>query len=128
MSIRATLFTARRIRRHRRLRARLHGTADRPRLSVFRSKSHVVVQLVDDVGGKTLLSVHDRKLPVVKTQKKNTRRMSPGITRAYALGALLAEQAKKQGITRVVFDRGGYTYHGRIQAVADGARAGGLAF
>jgi large subunit ribosomal protein L18 len=115
----------------------MHGTADRPRLSVFRSKAHLTVQLIDDNAGQTLLAMNDQKLPKSKEKKSDkaglptaAKRLQagPGIARAHALGKLLAEEAKKNGITRVVFDRGGYAYHGKIQAIADGARAGGLDF
>ena len=113
----------RRAERHRRLRARVHGTAARPRLSVFRSKKHLFVQIVDDDAARTLCMVHDKLLPK-KIDGGEGR--SPGVARAFALGTLLAKRARELGITRVVFDRGGHPYHGRVEAVADGARAGGL--
>lgn len=105
-----------RILRHRRIRANLSGTAARPRLVVFRSLAHIEAQIIDDVVGKTLVAVHDRKLKGTKTE------------RATAVGTALAQQAKAKNITVVVFDRGGYQYHGRIQALADAARAGGMTF
>jgi large subunit ribosomal protein L18 len=110
-----------RARRRIRTRAKVHGTADRPRLSVFRSLKHISAQLIDDAAGVTLVSARDGDLP--KTQKAP----SP-VERAHALGKLIADRAKEKNISRVVFDRGGRAYHGRIQALADGAREGGLTF
>ena len=109
----------RRYRRHLRVRKTLHGTAERPRLVVFRSLKHIAAQLVDDDRGVTLLGVNDRSegIQVAGNGK---------VARGKATGKLLAERAKAAGITRVVFDRAGYRYHGRVQAVADGAREGGL--
>ncbi len=120
------LRIAHRRRRHRRIRARLHGTAQRPRLSVFRSKKRLFLQLVDDVSGLTLVAVHDVHLQENAGTSSDGR--SGGVARAFALGKLLAVLAGERGITTVVFDRGGYAYHGRVQAVADGARAGGMTF
>ena len=116
-----------RARRHRRVRSRVSGTKDRPRLSVFRSKQHLFAQLVDDKAARTLLAVHDLHLPKVQKVAK-THAVSAGVARAEALGRLLGEKAKVAGITHVVFDRGGYLYHGRVRALADGARAAGLKF
>lgn len=111
----------RRFSRHLRIRKRVHGTAARPRLVVFRSLKHVYAQCVDDERGVTLVGVSDLT--------KELQREKPGkVGAAYAVGALLAERARDQGITRVVFDRGGYRFHGRVKAVADGARKGGLEF
>ncbi|MEO8199765.1 MAG: 50S ribosomal protein L18 [Gemmatimonadota bacterium] len=108
-------------RRHLRVRKKVAGTADRPRLAVFRSIKHIYAQLVDDDRGVTLLGVADvsEGIQVEKNGK---------VGRGKAVGKLLAEKAKAAGITRVVFDRGGYRYHGRVQAVAEGAREGGLEF
>ncbi|MEX2180468.1 MAG: 50S ribosomal protein L18 [Gemmatimonadaceae bacterium] len=105
-----------RARRHIRVRVKVAGTAARPRLVVFRSLKHVSVQLVDDVKRHTLLTVTDAGLSGKKSEK------------SVAVGKRVAEQAKAAGITKVVFDRGGYQYHGRVKAVADGAREGGLEF
>ncbi len=111
----------RRYRRRLRVRKKLHGTAERPRLVVFRSLKHIYAQLVDDDRGVTLLGVADRSDGVSPD--------GPGkIAKAKAVGASLAVKAKAAGVTTVVFDRGGYQYHGRIRAVAEGARAGGLRF
>lgn len=103
-------------RRHARVRAKVAGTGARPRLVVFRSHKHIYAQLVDDAAQRTLLSVSDAKLEGKKSEKST------------AVGKLVAEKAKAAGITKVVFDRGGYRYHGRVKAVADGAREGGLEF
>ena len=106
--------------RHRRLRKKVVGIAQRPRLSVFRSHRHLYVQLVDDAAGKTLLGC--------STQDERLKQATPrgNVSSATALGKLIATEAKKQGITRVVFDRGGYLYHGRVKAVADAVRAEGV--
>jgi large subunit ribosomal protein L18 len=109
----------RRYRRHLRVRKRVHGTAERPRLVVFRSLKHISVQLVDDDRRVTLLGVSDLSEGV---QVNGGGKVAKG----KATGKLLAEKAKSAGITRAVFDRAGYRYHGRVQAVADGAREGGL--
>ena len=105
-----------RARRHLRVRKRVSGIAERPRLVVFRSLKHITAQLVDDVAHHTLVTVSDMKLTGKKMEK------------SVAVGKLIAEKAKAAGVTQVVFDRGGYKYHGRVKAVADGAREGGLEF
>jgi large subunit ribosomal protein L18 len=110
-----------RLRRHLRLRKKVTGTAERPRLVVYRSLKHIYAQLVDDARGVVLLGVADRSDGVAKTDGGK-------IAKGFAVGMALAERAKSQGITRVVFDRAGYAYHGRVKAVADGARKGGLEF
>ena len=111
----------RRYRRHLRVRKRVSGTAERPRLVVFRSIKHIYAQLVDDDRGATLLGVGD-------VSEGITLEGTGKVAKAKAAGKLLATKAKAAGITKVVFDRGGYRYHGRVQAVADGAREGGLEF
>lgn len=109
----------RRKRRHLRVRKKVTGTAERPRLVVFRSLKHIYAQLVDDDRGQALLGVSDRSEGLqVEGEGK--------VAKAKAVGRLLAEKAKAAGHGKVVFDRAGYRYHGRIQAVADGARSGGL--
>ncbi len=110
--------TRRRVARHRRVTATLQGTAEVPRLSVFRSNQHIYAQLVDDAAGKTLLSAHDLKTKVEGTKKDV----------ALAIGKELGEKAKEAGIKNVVFDRGGFKYHGRVAAIAAGAREAGLKF
>ena len=111
----------RRYRRHLRVRTRVAGTAERPRLVVFRSLKHIYAQLVNDDQGVTLLGVSDASEGVDTTTAGK-------VNRAKATGKLLAEKAKAAGVTKVVFDRAGYRYHGRVQAIADGAREGGLEF
>lgn len=106
-------------RRHRRVRARVSGSATRPRFTVFRSAKHFSAQIIDDVSGRTLVAAGDKEVKVPVGGK---------VGAAEAVGKLLGERAVKQGITAVVFDRGGYTYHGRVKAAADGARATGLKF
>jgi large subunit ribosomal protein L18 len=101
------------------MRKRIRGTAERPRLNVFRSSSHIYVQLIDDENGHTLIAASSRDAQAQLGKKTENSRM---------VGRLAAERAKAAGIVRVVFDRGGYLYHGRVKAVADGARAGGLEF
>ncbi len=112
-----------RTRRRARIRARVIGTAARPRLAVFRSAKHISAQLIDDAAGKTLAAADDAKMKTAKAEG-----MEAKIAKAHAVGQALAEKAKKAGISAIVFDRGGYTYHGRVKALADGARAGGLQF
>jgi large subunit ribosomal protein L18 len=111
----------RRYRRHLRVRKKVVGTPERPRLVVFRSSKHIYAQLVDDSRGVTLLGASDRSEGMTPEAKGKTGK-------SFALGQLIAAQAKAKGIARVVFDRGGYQYHGRVKAVADGARKGGLEF
>jgi large subunit ribosomal protein L18 len=116
-------------RRHRislRLRKRVAGTAERPRLAVFRSVSHIYAQVIDDAHGVTLVSASSVE-PTVKA-KLPAGTSGGNIAGAKAIGALVAERLKEKGITRVVFDRGGFLYHGRVKAVADAAREAGLDF
>jgi large subunit ribosomal protein L18 len=110
-------------KRHMRIRSRLQGTAERPRLVVFRSLKHMYAQIIDDTRGHTLVaaSTLDASLrPDLPTLKK--------VDEAARVGTLVAERAKEAGITKVVFDRGGYLYHGRVQRLADAAREAGLTF
>jgi large subunit ribosomal protein L18 len=109
----------RRRRRHLRVRKKVVGTAQRPRLVVFRSSKHIYAQVVDDATGRTLVGASDRSDGVRPEGNGKT-------AKSFAVGRHIAEQAKAKGITKVVFDRGGYLYHGRVKAVADGARKGGL--
>src|ERR687896_794611 len=113
----AALKRVARIRRHRRVRKKVLGTAERPRLAVYRSNRHIYAQLIDDFAGATLASA-------------STLANGDGDpkARAKSVGSELATKAKKAGIQNVVFDRGGFRYHGRVQAVAEGAREGGLEF
>jgi large subunit ribosomal protein L18 len=109
-----------RLRRHRRVRGKVRGTAERPRLAVFRSNRGIFAQLVDDDAGQTVASASWLGLP--KSFKGDKREQ------AAEVGKRLADSAKKAGVETVVFDRGGYLYHGRVKALADGAREGGLQF
>jgi large subunit ribosomal protein L18 len=109
-------------KRHRRLRVRVIGTAERPRLAVFRSLNHIYAQLIDDGAGRTLVAV-DSRAPEFKQRGAAT---GGNVAAAKVVGELLAQRAKAQGITAAVFDRGGYQYHGRVKALAEAARAGGL--
>jgi large subunit ribosomal protein L18 len=110
-----------RIRRHRRIRKKVHGTAERPRLAVYRSNRHIHAQLIDDVAGRTLAAA--------STLEASLRGDANGNTDAAAkVGAALAERARAAGISVIVCDRGGFLYHGRVAALADAAREGGLEF
>ncbi len=112
-----------RLRRHTRVRKKISGTAETPRLNVYRSLNHIYVQVIDDVKGVTLCSA--------STMEKEVKAQISGMTKTDAaklVGKTVAEKAKKLGIENVVFDRGGYLYTGRVQAVADGAREAGLNF
>jgi large subunit ribosomal protein L18 len=114
---------AARHRRHRRVRERLSGTPDKPRLAVFRSLNHIYAQIIDDTSGHTLVSATDIE-SAVKSQKDGKKKSEV----AELVGQALAKKAKEKGIATVVFDRGGFKYHGRVKAFADAARKGGLAF
>ena len=109
-------------RRHLRIRKKVQGTAERPRLAVYRSLNHVYVQLVDDLNGRTLLTLSSGSKDSGAAGAKGK------IAASKAVGKRVAEMAKEKGISSVCFDRGGYLYHGRVKAVADGAREGGLNF
>ena len=111
----------RRARRHLRVRKRVRGTAARPRLVVFRSSKHIYAQVVDDDKGVTLVGAADTSEGI---QVEGTGKTA----KSHALGRLIAARAKEKGIARVVFDRGGYQYHGRVKALADAAREAGLEF
>jgi large subunit ribosomal protein L18 len=113
---------AARARRHRRIRVSLSGTGQRPRLNVFRSLHHIYCQVIDDATGTTLAAASTNE-PTVRTSLTGTK-----TDRAKAVGTAIAERAKEKGISAVVFDRGGYLYHGRVKALADAARAAGLEF
>ena len=120
-----------RSRIHDRIRRKLRGTPERPRLAVFRSVSHIYVQVIDDMGGRTLVAASsvDKDAvgkPAKGSKAKTSKTRGGNVAAAKMIGKLVAERAKQKGITKVVFDRGGYQYHGRVKAVADGARKGGL--
>lgn len=110
-------------RRHVRVRKKVSGTSERPRLNVFRSNGHIYAQIIDDVDGKTLASAST----VDKVIRSDLGSQSP-LEQAKSVGMALAERAKSKGIEQVIFDRGGYLYHGRIKALAEGSREGGLLF
>jgi len=107
---------------HERIRKKMQGTSERPRLNVYRSLNHIYVQIIDDLNGKTLVSASTAE------GKKEERRTGGNVAAAKSLGKALAERAKAKGVTKVVFDRGGYIYHGRVKALADAAREAGLQF
>ena len=111
---------AQRIRRHKRVRGKISGTPERPRLNVFRSATNIYAQIIDDVNGKTLVSASSLEKGFTCEGTKSDA--------AKKVGQLVAERAKANGIETVVFDRGGYVYHGRVQALAEGAREGGRQF
>ncbi len=114
-----SIKTEKRIRRHKKMRINMHGTKDRPRLFVFRSNQHIYAQLVNDDSEKILASVSDKDL---KAKKGNKSELSKQV------GMLIAEKAKESKIEKVIFDRGGNLFHGRVKSLADGAREGGLQF
>ena len=109
-----------RIKRHNRVRGKISGTAERPRLCVFRSENNIYAQIIDDVAGTTLVSA--------STVEKAFEGIGSNCEAAKKIGACIAERALQKGIEEVVFDRGGYIYHGRVKALAEGAREGGLKF
>lgn len=112
---------AKKQRRIARVRAKVIGSSERPRLAVFRSLAHISAQIVDDAAGKTLVAMHDQELSAAEQKGKKT-------DVAFAVGKMIATRAKEKGIVQVVFDRRDKQYHGRVKAVADGAREGGLTF
>jgi len=111
--------------RHRRVRAKIFGTAQRPRLYVFRSNKHIYAQLINDQVAKIITTVSDFEAKKAKIRDKN---FTKKINIAFKIGELIAQKALKKEIKRAVFDRGGYKYHGKVKAVAEGARKGGLIF
>ena len=112
-----------RIRRHLRVRKRVVGSVERPRLSIFRSNIHIYAQVIDDAAGRTLVAASSKDTKLASSLAGKTK-----TERAKAVGQLIAERAKAAGIDKVVFDRGGFKYHGRVQALADAAREAGLNF
>ena len=111
---------AQRLKRHKRVRGKISGTPERPRLNVFRSETNIYAQIIDDVAGKTLVSA--------SSLDKAFEGNGSNYEAAKKVGLMVAERAKAAGITTVVFDRGGYVFHGRVAALAEGAREGGLEF
>ena len=112
-----------RTRIHRRIRKRMSGTADRPRLAIFRSQAHIYAQVINDETGTTLCTASSLDEGLRKDMKRGAT-----VAAAKAVGKLIADRAKEKSVERVVFDRGGFLYHGRIKALADAAREGGLQF
>ncbi|GIO58313.1 50S ribosomal protein L18 [Paenibacillus cellulositrophicus] len=112
-----------RLKRHLRVRKKIQGTAERPRLNVFRSSKHIYAQLIDDVAGVTIVSAS-----TVDKELSGSVKNGGSVEAARQVGELVAKRAKEKGHTSIVFDRGGYLYHGRIQALADAAREAGLEF
>ena len=108
---------------HDRIRKKMQGTAERPRLNVYRSLNHIYVQLIDDLRGVTVVAAHS-----AEGGEKGQRRSGGNVAAAKQVGKTIAERAKAKGISKVVFDRGGYIYHGRVKALADAAREAGLQF
>jgi len=135
-----------RLRRHKKIRTRIHGTKDRPRLCVFKSLSHIYAQLIDDDTAKVLASASDKEIGPVKStrgsvsvkaeqsagvkisKEKKNEKMTHKVSVAFVVGKLIAKKAETQKIKRVIFDRGGAVFHGRVKALAGGAREGGLKF
>ncbi len=122
---------------HDRIRKKMQGTAERPRLNVYRSLNHIYVQVIDDLHGTTLVSASSAEGKKAEGKKaeggkaegeKKARRTGGNVAAAKALGKVIAERAKAKGVSKVVFDRGGYIYHGRVKALADAAREAGLQF
>jgi large subunit ribosomal protein L18 len=107
---------------HDRIRKKMQGTAERPRLNVYRSLNHIYVQVIDDLHGATVVSASSAE------GKKADRKTGGNVAAAKTVGKIIAERAKAKGVTKVVFDRGGYIYHGRVKALADAAREAGLQF
>jgi large subunit ribosomal protein L18 len=115
--------TRKRQARHRRLRKKVSGTPDRPRLSVHFSQRHITAQVIDDTAGRTVASVH-----TTEDQLRSDKKTGANLTTAAKVGKLIAERGVSKNVKRVVFDRGGYKYHGKVKALADAAREGGLEF
>lgn len=113
---------ATRRRVHKRIRKKMVGTSERPRLNVYRSLNHIYVQVIDDLKGETVVAANSAE------GQKGEKRTGGNVASAKAVGKVIAERAKQKGISKVVFDRGGYIYHGRVKALADAAREAGLEF
>jgi large subunit ribosomal protein L18 len=109
---------------HTRIRKKLQGTAERPRLNVYRSLNHIYVQVIDDLNGKTLVAASTAE----SKKTEGHKRTGGNVASAKEIGKTIAERAKAKGVTKVVFDRGGYLYHGRVKALAEAAREAGLQF
>jgi len=115
-------------KRHKRVRSKIFGTASRPRFCVFRSLNHTYAQLIDDEKGKTLISASDAEIKKISSKIPEGKKLGQKSKKSYELGRLIAQKATQKKLENVVFDRSGYKYHGRIKALAEGARAEGLKF
>jgi len=114
-------------RRHKKIRAKIKGDSDRPRLCVFKSSNHIYAQIIDDEKSKTIISAKDLEIKISKAKETGDNRKGK-VKMAYEVGKLIAQKSADKKITQVVFDRGGNKYHGRIKALAEGAREAGLKF
>jgi len=120
-----------RLRRHKRIRSKVKGTHNVPRLCVFRSNKHIYAQLIDDLKGNVLVAASDLELnqkKISQSGEKGKKNLKGKVALSYEVGKLIAQKALKKKIKRIVFDRAGYKYHGRVKALAEGAREGGLIF
>jgi len=124
----SSLSTSKRKIRHLRVRKKISGTAESPRLSIFRSNKFIYAQIINDLENKTLVSCSSKDSEVLKDKTENKAGISTKNFDAYKVGLIISNKCKKSGITKVVFDRGGYKYHGRVKALAEGARENGLEF
>ena len=113
---------------HKRIREKMTGTSARPRLNVYRSLNHIYAQLIDDASGKTIVSASTAEGAKEAKKTKGGKRTGGNVASAKLVGKTLAERAKQKGVAKIVFDRGGYIYHGRVKALADAAREAGLQF
>ena len=120
--------TSKRKIRHLRVRKKISGTPESPRLSIFRSNKFIYAQIVNDLENKTLISCSSKDSEVLKDRTENKSKLSTKNFDAYKVGLVISNKCKKSGIKKVVFDRGGYKYHGRVKALAEGARENGLEF
>tara|TARA_B100001029_G_C14638834_1_gene223217 strand:- start:10 stop:387 length:378 start_codon:yes stop_codon:yes gene_type:complete len=120
--------TSKRKIRHLRVRKKISGTPESPRLSIFRSNKFIYAQIVNDLENKTLISCSSKDSEVLKDKTENKSKLSTKNFDAYKVGLVISDKCKKSGIKKVVFDRGGYKYHGRVKALAEGARENGLEF
>ena len=124
----SSLSTNKRKIRHLRVRKKISGTTESPRLSIFRSNKFIYAQIINDLENKTLVSCSSKDSEVLKDKTENKLKLSSKNFDAYKVGLIISNKCKKSGIKKVVFDRGGYKYHGRVKALADGARENGLEF
>ncbi len=124
----SSLSTSKRKIRHLRVRKKISGTTESPRLSIFRSNKFIYAQIINDLENKTLVSCSSKDSEVLKDKTENKAGISTKNFDAYKVGLIISNKCKKSGITKVVFDRGGYKYHGRVKALAEGARENGLEF